>query len=59
MLDFGTEKVIWILTQNKIIFVFSKIETWTIVPFHTHIPVLDDCVLNLAQLMQEEGIDEF
>lgn len=59
MLDFGTEKIIWILTQNKTIFVFSKTETWTVVPFNTDIPVLDDCILNLAQLMQDEGIDEF
>lgn len=59
MLDFGTEKIIWILTQNKTIFVFSKTETWTLVPFNTDIPVLDDCILNLAQLMQDEGIDEF
>ncbi|AEI47423.1 Uma2 family endonuclease [Runella slithyformis] len=59
MLDFGTEKIIWILTQNKTIFVFSKTETWTLVPFHTDIPVLDDCILNLARLMQDEGIDEF
>lgn len=59
MLDFGTEKIIWILTQNKTIFVFSKTETWTLVPFNTNIPVLDDCILNLAQLMQDEGIDEF
>lgn len=59
MLDFGTEKVIWILTQNKTIFIFSKTETWTIVPFNTDIPVLDDCLLNLAQLMHDEGIDGF
>ena len=57
MLEFGTEKVIWVSTQTKIIFVFSKTETWIMVPFDTNIPVLDDCILNLAQLIKEEGIE--
>lgn len=57
LLDFGVEKVVWLMTQTKTIFVFSKTETWTIVPFNTDIPVLDDCVLNVAKLMEEEGIE--
>jgi len=57
LLDFGVEKVIWLMTQTKTIFVFSKTETWTIVPFNTDIPVLDDCILNVAKLIKEEGIE--
>lgn len=57
LLDFGAEKVIWLMTHTKTIFVFSKTEIWTIVPFNTDIPVLDDCVLNVAKLMEEEGIE--
>lgn len=56
LIDFGTEKVIWIMTHNKTIIVFSKTETWTIVPFNTDISILDDCVLNLSQLLEDEGI---
>ena len=56
MIEFGTEKIIWVKTQNKTIIVFSKTETWTIVNFNTDILVLDDCILNLSQLLDEEGI---
>jgi hypothetical protein len=56
LIDFGTEKVIWIMTHNKTIIVFSKTETWTIVGFDTNILVLDDCVLNLAQLLRDEDV---
>jgi hypothetical protein len=56
LIDFGTEKVIWVKTQNKTIIVFSKTETWTIVNFNTDIVVIDDCVLNLAQLLKDEDV---
>jgi hypothetical protein len=56
LIDFGTEKVIWVRTQNKTIIVFSKTETWTIVNFNTDIVVIDDCVLNLAQLLKDEDV---
>jgi Uma2 family endonuclease len=56
LIDFGTEKVIWVKTQNKTIIVFSKTETWTIVNFDTNIVVLDDCVLNLSQLLKDEDV---
>ncbi len=56
MIDFGTEKIIWIMTHNKTIIVFSKTETWTIVNYKTDIMVLDDCILNLSQLLEDEEI---
>ncbi len=56
MIDHGTEKIIWVMMHNKTIIVFSKTETWTIVPFNTDISILDDCVLNLSQLLEDEGI---
>lgn len=56
LLDFGTEKLIWIMTQTKSIFIFSKTETWTIVPFDTDIHLLNACTLNLARLIEEEGL---
>ncbi len=56
MLQFGVDKVIWITTKSKKIFVSSKTERWYMVDFNEDIPLLDDCVLNLAKLLQEEDI---
>jgi len=57
LLDFGTEKVVWILTESKKIFVIIPGKEWKIVDFDTDIPILDDCVLNLAKLLEEEGVE--
>jgi Uma2 family endonuclease len=56
MLDFGTEKVIWITTKSKKIFVSSQTERWYMVNFNEDIPLLDNCTLNLANLLKEEDI---
>jgi Uma2 family endonuclease len=56
MLQFGVDKVIWITTKSKKIFVSSKTERWYMIDFNEDIPLLDDCVLNLANLLQEEDI---
>lgn len=51
MLDFGVEKVIWITTQTKKIFVITANAPWYLVNYDENIPLLDDCILNLAQLL--------
>jgi Uma2 family endonuclease len=56
MLDFGTEKVIWITTKSKKIFVSSSTERWYMVGFEEDIPLIDDCVLNLGQILRDEEI---
>jgi len=56
MLDFGTEKVIWITTKSKKIFVSSSTERWYMVNFDEDIPLFDDVILNLAKLFEEEDI---
>jgi Uma2 family endonuclease len=57
MLDFGTEKVVWILTDSQKIFVIDQNETkWYVVNWSENIPVLDGCVLNVKQLLEEEDI---
>jgi Uma2 family endonuclease len=57
MLDFGVEKVIWISTQTKKIFVMPATERWYLVNFDEDIPLIEGCVLNLAQLLREEEIE--
>ena len=56
MLDFGTEKVIWITTKSKKIFVSSSTERWYMVNFNEDIPLIDGCILNLGQLLKDEEV---
>lgn len=56
MLDFGVERVIWITTKSKKIFVSSKTERWYMVDFNEDIPLVDDVVLNLANVLAQEDI---
>jgi len=57
MLDFGVEKVIWITTQTKKIFVITPNAPWYLVNYDENITLLDDCILNLAQLLKDEEIE--
>lgn len=56
LLDFGVERVIWILTEPRKIFVATKNAPWITQDWNADVPVLDDVVLNLAGLLTEEGI---
>jgi hypothetical protein len=56
LLDFGVERIIWITTKAKKIFVITPSDKWYVVNYQEDIQVLDDCVLNIARLLEEEGI---
>lgn len=56
MLDFGIQKVIWILAKTPEIMFISAGQDWDVSGFYRDIPLLDECVLNLAQLLAEEGM---
>ena len=56
LLDFGVERIIWITTKAKKIFVITPSDKWYVVNYQEDIQVLDDCVLNIAKLLEEEGI---
>ncbi|MEZ4904161.1 MAG: hypothetical protein R2822_21635 [Spirosomataceae bacterium] len=58
MLDFGVEKVVWILTDLQKVFVIDKNDPkWYIVNWSENIPLLDGCVLNIKQLLDDEAIE--
>jgi len=57
MLDFGVEKVVWILTENRKVLISTAGQDWIITDFDRDIPLLDDCVLNVARLLAEEEIE--
>ncbi|TAE32578.1 MAG: Uma2 family endonuclease [Cytophagales bacterium] len=57
LLDFGVERVIWVTTQPKKIFVATQTAPWLTQNWDADVPVLDDVVLNLAGLLKEEEIE--
>ena len=56
MLSFGTQKICWIITKNKKIFVFSKGETTQVVNWDKDVFLMENITLNLKKLLDEEGI---
>lgn len=57
LLDFGVEKVLWVITSMQRVYVIDRNDpTWRIVDWSESIPVLDDCVLNIKQLLDDEEI---
>ena len=56
LLDFGVERVIWITTKSQKVFVITANDKWYVVNYQEDILVLDDCVLNIAKLLEEEEI---
>ena len=56
LLDFGVQKVIWVTTHTRKLFVATPNDPWTVQNRDVAVPVLDDCVLNLARLLEDEGI---
>lgn len=56
LLDFGAEKVVWVLTKEKKIVISALEGPWTIVDFDHDILIMEDCILNLHKLMLKEDI---
>lgn len=57
LLDFGVERVIWITTKPQKVFVASRNADWITHNWNVTVPVIDGITLNLAELVQEEGIE--
>ncbi len=56
MMQFGTQKICWIITKNKKIFVFSKDETTLIFDWDKDIQLTESITINLQKLLDEEGV---
>jgi Uma2 family endonuclease len=58
LIEFGVEKVLWVITSAQKIYVIDRSDpTWYVVNWSENINVLDDCVLNIKQLLEDEEID--
>jgi Uma2 family endonuclease len=57
LLEFGTEKIIWIFTRTQQVTVVTSLDNWTTFPWKENVEVLDDVSFNIAEYLEEEGID--
>ena len=56
LFNFGVEKVLWILTQNKQIIEAVSNKNWLIKKWNYEINLIDDISFNLEQLLKDDGI---
>ena len=58
LLDFGVEKVLWVITSAQKTYVINKNDaTWYVVDWSEDITILDGCILNIKQLLDEDEIE--
>ena len=62
MMAFGTQKILWIITKHKKIFIIAKNQTTQIVEWDKDIELMNEMpqlplILNLKQLLEEEGME--
>ncbi len=57
MIEFGTEKVVWLATKSRKIFIAEKTGDWRIVDWASDIHLLDDVKINIKQMLDEEEIN--
>jgi Uma2 family endonuclease len=56
LINFGTEKVVWILTEQKIAFVATPNENWQIVEWNKSFELIEGHSINLAELFKTYNI---
>ena len=57
LFDFGTERMIWILTRPKKVMIATSGADWQIVDWNKDIILLDRIFINIAAHLSAEGID--
>jgi hypothetical protein len=56
MIEFGTERIIWVLTDNRKIMVTDRSREWSVYEWDQIIPVFDQYQFCLNDLLKEEGV---
>lgn len=56
LFDFGVERVFWVLSKSRRVFVAVPNQDWIFTQWSNDIPVMDGCILNVKRLLDEEGI---
>ncbi|MFN8344429.1 MAG: Uma2 family endonuclease [Spirosomataceae bacterium] len=56
LLQFGTEKVIWILTESRKVIVADSPDNWHILDWNKDIELLEGYTFNIGKYLTDEGI---
>jgi Uma2 family endonuclease len=56
MLDFGVEKVIWVLTKTRRTLIAQPNQPWLIVDWNTVVDILPGCSFELGTLLRSKGV---
>lgn len=56
LFDFGVERVLWVLSKSRRVFVAVPNQDWIFTEWHNDIPVMENCILNVKRLLDEEEI---
>lgn len=56
MIEFGTERVIWVLTDNRKVMVTDHTREWFVYNWDDIVPVFDQYQLCLNDLLKREGV---
>ena len=57
LLNFGVEKVIWILSKSKSIVIATKDEDWIVRNWNKDTELLDGQLFNIGEYLKKEGIE--
>ena len=57
LLDFGVEKVFWVTTKTRKIFMATQNQNWVIMDWDSTIEVMENCNINLKEMLDEEEIN--
>ena len=57
LLDFGTEKVIWIFTRSKKVFVAEPGKDWYFTDWNNSVLLIEGISCNMAEYLASEGIE--
>ena len=55
LLDFGVEKVIWIVSDNKKILIATPNENWQVIDWHKNIDVIEEISFCVGKYLKDEG----
>jgi hypothetical protein len=57
LLDFGTERIIWVFTQSDTIIVAKPGNTWEVFKLDQDVSILEDVVMNIGAYLKSKGIE--
>jgi len=56
LFDFGVERVFWVFSKSRRVFVCLPGQDWIFTDWSNNIPIMDGCILNVKYLLEEEEI---